>query len=59
MPTFTSQHNDYDDDYDNDDCDIVFLRVNNYNGTYLGSGFAKVFKVILAVRLFEITPSIA
>lgn len=53
MPNLTSQHdNDYYDDYDNDDCDVVFLRVNNYNSTHLGSGFAKVFKVILASCVF-------
>jgi hypothetical protein len=53
MPTLTSQHDKcYDDDYDNDDCDFVFLRVNNYNDTSLGSGFMNVFKVILKVRLF-------
>jgi len=51
--TLTSQHyKDYDDDYDKDDSDVVFLGVNNYNGTYLRCGFLKVFKVILAVRLF-------
>jgi len=43
MPTLTSQHDkDYYDDYDNDECDVVFLCVNNYNSTHLGSGFAKV-----------------
>jgi hypothetical protein len=53
MPNLTSQHdNDYDDGYDNDDSDVVFLRVNNYNSTHLGSGFAEVFKVILASCVF-------
>jgi hypothetical protein len=53
MPTLTSHHVDDDDyHYDNDNCDVVFLRVNNYNGTHLGSGFVNVFKVNHEVHVF-------
>jgi hypothetical protein len=44
MPTVTSQHeNNGDYHYDNDNCDVVFLRVNNYvyNDTQLGSEFCE------------------
>jgi len=53
MPNLTSHRGkDYEVEYDNYDCDVVFLSVNNYNGTHLVSGFAKVFKVILASPVF-------
>jgi hypothetical protein len=55
--TLTSQH--HDNDYDKDDCDVVFLCDNNDNGTHLGNGFAELSTVILAPRVLQFTPFIA